>query len=74
MTIKEWLDAAPPVVLQCLQSVPMMNNLRMFRNTLFQMAGRYDGSMSKECKERCLSEFSCMTELVATLEKRTDGK
>jgi hypothetical protein len=67
MTIREWVESAPPEVREELQCVMVMNFLRQHRNTRFQMIGMYDGSMSSECTELCRTAYKAIDELVTAL-------
>lgn len=68
LTVREWVECAPPEILRELQSITTMNFLRRHRYELFQTPRAMDGSMSESCKVLFHSGYSAVDEMIRTLE------
>lgn len=75
VTVAEWIRVAPESVKAWLTSVPALNFLRLERNACFQLARRYDGAMSDECKAAFQGQYEAVNEILAALgDELADGR
>lgn len=64
MTITEWVASAPQEILGVFQSVDVRNELRRWRGRRFQMIGKYDGSISDECRQSFQRDYDALSEFL----------
>ena len=65
--ITDWINAAPDDVKSWLTSITVINFLTAQRNKCFQMAGQYDGAMSKECTESFKRQYEAVNEILGAI-------
>lgn len=64
MSITEWVASAPPEIMEVFQSVDFRNKLRRWRSERFQMIGKYDGSISDECRQSFQRDYDALSEFL----------
>ena len=60
-----WLESAPPVAKSWLRDRATQYVLLDQRDQAFQLVGRYDGSMSEECKDLFRQQHEFLSRVVA---------
>lgn len=62
--VRIWASQAPAAAIEVFRSVPLMNELKRFRNSCFQLQGQHDGAMSEDCKLSFRRSFEAIDEFI----------